>query len=562
MASPGFRAQELVAVMDEYLAALIEFEATINQLNVFPVPDGDTGTNMRSTIESVVGALATSRGSSGSMTFEELARVVGRASLLGARGNSGIILAKYLQVLLATLSGAALVDARLLARALDLASTAARGAVGAPSEGTVLSVARGGASAGAAMGTGTDLGDLVDAVYARAREALWSTPDQLEVLARAGVVDAGGAGLLLLFLCLAQRFGATSSSVGLELPEDVRATLRRAVVPLPQAGPAHTPGAAARYEVLLLLDTDQASIDALTKRWSTIGDSIAIVGAPPTFRCHVHTTDIGGAVEAAGSLGRAYAIEVTDLDSQVEEREWVAEVIESPRTSVCDGREDRDGPRDLGLVAVVDGEGMEWIYRSLGVDVVLQGGPAMNPSTKELLAGIDLAHAREVIIFPNNKNEFAIAHEVARLHEVAVEVIEAPDAAAAASTIVHFDPTKSARANAETMRRMLGDVTTGEVTRAIRDALTDAGEVHPGDLLAISASKILGVARDLVGAATMLVDRLAEDRHEIITIYGGAAIGADDLEAIASSIGERHPRLEVEALEGGQHHAELLVALE
>ncbi|HVB01051.1 MAG TPA: DAK2 domain-containing protein [Acidimicrobiales bacterium] len=563
MASRIFDVADLVALMSDYLGALEQFEATINQLNVFPVPDGDTGTNMRSTIESVVTALMPTRNDSVPMTSEEIARVVATASLLGARGNSGIILAQYLRVLVETLSGAVVIDAELLANALNRASVAARAAVGSPSEGTMLSVADGAArGADSATKRTHELGDLVDTVYRYAKDALWATPGQLEVLERAGVVDAGGAGLVLLFRCLANRFGATSSPVELELPADVRATLLATVMPFASSVSVHSTDHVAHYEVLLLLDTDQESIDALTKVWSQIGDSIAIVGSAPTFRCHVHTTDTGKAVEAAGALGHAYAVEVTHLDRQVEEQDWVVGAIEVQGEKPGRGSAGRESPGSLAIVAVVDGEGMERIYRSLGVTVVLQGGPAMNLSTKEFLSGIDLAQAKEIIVFPNNKNEFAIALEVAKLHEATVEVVEAPDAAAAASTIVHFDPNRGAKANADEMRLALSQVKTGEVTRAIRDTVTDAGEVHCGDHLAISGSKILGVAKDLAGATATLVDRLVEDHHELITVYRGAVLGADDLDRVLENIGKRYPGLVIEQLDGGQHHAELLVALE
>ena len=563
MTTLAFGVADLIDVVVSYRDALGEFEETINQLNVFPVPDGDTGTNMRSTVDSVVAALSAPDGVGGPMGAEEFARTVSRASLLGARGNSGIILAQYLQAFTAICSERALVDAGLLTRAFEHASQAARGAVAMPSEGTVLSVADGAArGATAALGEGATLGDLVDSAYHAARAALWATPTQLPVLARSGVVDAGGAGLLLLFRTLASRFGATSSLVGLELPESVRATLLATVGTSSAAGHVASRGPVANYEVLLLLDTDQESIDALMRDWSAIGDSIAIVGTVPTFRCHVHTTDIGRALEAANGRGRAYAIEVTDLDRQVEEQDWVARAMTDRPRSSDDANDTGASPRALAVVAVVDGSGMEWVLRSLGVEVVLQGGAAMNLSTKEFLRGIDRANAREVIVFPNNKNEFAIAHEVARLHGGSVEVVEAPDAAAAASTIVLLDLGRGARENAQEMRRALLRVRTGEVTRAIRDATTEVGAARYGDHLAISGSKILGIAPDLVGAASILVDGLVEDHHELVTMYSGATLRVEELDALAEVVGGRHPNLVIEKLEGGQHHAELLVALE
>ena len=563
MTSPRFAVSDLVAVMADYLIALKRHEATINQLNVFPVPDGDTGTNMRSTVESVVLALGASNSEVAEISSDQIAGVVARASLLGARGNSGIILAQYLSVFVETCSGAAEIDATVLARALDRASTAARAAVGSPSEGTMLSVADG--AARATVGTSWDssaLGALVDGVYGGARDALFATPGQLAVLRRAGVVDAGGAGLLLLFGCIAQRFGTMSSAVELELPEDVRSTLLESATPHREPARVQSQDQRAHYEVLLLLDTDQNSIDLLGEQWSRIGDSIAIVGAPPTFRCHVHTAEVEGAVQAAGALGRAYAIEVTDLDRQVEEQDWVFAAVRD-RASRTGDRRARGEDRDLaGIVAVVDGEGMERVYRSLGVAVVLQGGPTMNLSTKEFLSGIELADANEIIVFPNNKNEFAIAHQVARLHSATVEVIEAPDCAAGASTIVRFDPSRDAKANAREMRLALAQVRTGEVTRAIRDTVTDAGEVHRGDHLAIAGSRILGVADDLAGALGTLVDSLVEVHHELLTVYRGANISIDDLDRALRPISERHRALVTEVQDGGQHHAELLVALE
>jgi len=549
--------------MSDYLDALQRAEVTINQLNVFPVPDGDTGTNMRSTVESVVAALRVLRGDDRALTADTFTEEVARASLLGARGNSGIILAEYLRVLVEALSRPPGIDSALFADAIAEAGVAARGAVGAPSEGTILSVADAAArGASNALHRGGDLGTCARAVYLDARDALWATPTQLIVLERAGVVDAGGAGLVLLFGCLANLFTEQHSQVDLELPEGVQATLRSTRAPSPAVLHVHANDLIANYEVLLLLESDRESIVSLKREWSRIGDSIAIVGSTPTFRCHIHTTDTAAALQVASALGRVFDIEVNNLDRQVAEQAWVADAIGGDLLVRDQEVIGRDRPSTTAVVAVVDGEGMERVYRSLGVGVVLQGGPAMNLSTKEFLAGIARAKAREIILFPNNADEFAIAHQVASLHRAKVEVVEATDVAAAASAIVYFDPTCGAIDNAARMRLALSEVRTGEVIRAIRDAMTDAGAVHGGDLLAISGSRILAIGEDLVATTMQLLDRLVEERHELLTIYRGLTLGIDDLALVVEAIGECHPGLVIEQIDGGQRHAELLVALE
>jgi hypothetical protein len=543
--------------MCTYQRALVLHETTINQLNVFPVPDGDTGTNMRSTIDAVLLALNEARESE-----QGVAKAIASGSLLGARGNSGIILAQFLRVMVGAFDEIEVVGPHEFAAAMSRAGNEAYLAVGQPCEGTMLSVARGAALRGeAAASAGEDLLGVARACLAGSIDALFATPSQLQILAASGVVDSGGAGLTLFFAAFVHHLTGESSEIELFLPAFVHETLRSGF------GLTSTQLSAGRnhygesYELMFLFEgTDQAVHD-LRESWSKIGSSVVIVGEQPTWNCHVHTFDVGRAIESAIEVGRPYEIRVTNLDRQVEEEAWVRSSLSQPRVQTY--REiGESGTANCAVVAVVNGEGLEKVLSSLGVAVIVHGGVSMNPSTKEIFDAIALVHASEVIVLPNDKNVVAIAQQAAKLDHRNVQVLETTSVQQAISVMLEFDPTRQAKENLELMMVSLGRVTTGEVIRSIRDTVTKVGAIRRGDYLAIRSLEIIAIGQSLCAATIELVGALIRDTHEIVTLYSGDGIGGDEIEEIVTALQLSYPKLTIECIDGGQAHAQMLVALE
>ncbi len=546
-------------VMAVFQSALVTFEATINQLNVFPVPDGDTGTNMRCTIDTVLATLQESGESPA-----EVGAAIAKGSLLGARGNSGIILAQLLRALTQALSGIQDFGAAEFVLALQRADEAARAAVGEPTEGTMLSVATASSVAASAnFDRGGDLESVARASYLAAVDALWLTPTQLPILERAGVVDAGGAGLTLLFGAFVNVITKSSAALELSLPESVLKTLS-----VGSGGPlVRDPvqvGKPRSYEVMFLLEATAASIIDFRSAWLEIGDSMVIVGEEPIWNCHLHTSEIGRAIEIGIEAGRPYEIRVTDLDQQVAEEGWVRSLL----TNEVDKRAESSPPHVEGehmlcaVVAVSNGEGLREILESLGVGVIVEGGQSMNPSTQEILAAIDRVDADQIVILPNDKNILAVARAAAMLRTVHIEVLETANIPEAISVMLHFDPHRGASENVNSMRKYRDLVATGQVTQAVRDAVIGENTIAQGDFLAFDQSGIVAVGSDLSRTTVQLVEALLREAFEIATLYSGIGVQEKVIEEIVESLSSSHPRLVVEHFVGGQPNAPMMVALE
>ncbi|HLK45995.1 MAG TPA: DAK2 domain-containing protein, partial [Acidimicrobiales bacterium] len=380
-------AGDVRTVVTRFSELLGTHREVINRLNVYPVPDGDTGTNMSLTVASVVAELD---GQDDGAAMVEVCRGIAHGSLMGARGNSGVILSQLLRGIAETMRDHADVGADVLAAALEHADRMARQAVVRPVEGTILTIAR--AAAEGARGK-AELCALAHAARDAARVALDKTPEQLAVLAQAGVVDAGGAGLCLLFDALCHVVA------GDPLPE--APPLEHVEVHAPDVSAAHDTGHVGdlRYEVMYFLEAGDASVPGFKEAWADVGDSIVVVGGDGLYNCHIHTDDVGAAIEAALDVGRPRNIRVTDLAEQVFEERWVREGASSPVAP-----EDRGPAPRTAVVAVIQGDGVARIFRSLGVRGLVTGGQSMNPSTKELLEAVEATGADEVVILPNNKN--------------------------------------------------------------------------------------------------------------------------------------------------------------
>jgi DAK2 domain fusion protein YloV len=524
---------DLTAVVVGYRDALRQHQESINRLNVYPVPDGDTGTNMALTLEAVVGEL------NGASEMAAVCQAISHGSLMGARGNSGVILSQILRGVAKQFEGMPDgADGRAMADALAHASEAAYHAVIRPVEGTMLTVAR---AAAEAASDGGDLVDVLDRARSAAADALERTPQLLAVLADAGVVDAGGAGFLLLldaFLHVAD---------GRPIPEASEAI--SALAPGVPAMAGHDVVGDLRYEVMFLLEADDGTVPAFRDVWSGIGDSIVVVGGDGMWNCHIHTDDVGAAIEAGIDAGRPRRVRVTDLRDQVEEERWVRDAPPPPEEG---GPGILGGPVTTAVVAIATGAGVGRLFRSVGVQGIVAGGQSMNPSTAQILDAVDACPASAVVVLPNNSNIVPVAQQVAALTGKDVRVIPTRSLAEGLAAAFAYDPEGTADANAAAMEAAVGRVVTGEVTRAVRDASTPAGDVRRGEFLGMTRGGPAVVAPTLAGAAIALVDRLLQPGHEIVTVLEGDGSTPAATRRFTEWLAEAHPDVMVEVHHGGQ----------
>lgn len=521
----------------------------INRLNVYPVPDGDTGTNMSRTLDAVVAEL-----DGAAHEMDATCKAISHGSLMGARGNSGVILSQILRGLVATISESAdgTVNATRIAEALKRASVAAYEAVLKPIEGTILTVVRESADGAsvAALG-GATLSATLRAARDAGRDALARTPDLLPVLKDAGVVDAGGAGFLLLL------DSALHVVDGEPMPEPDD-SVGPSAEQLESVGKRHQEDGTVdvselRYEVMFLLDLEDAQAKSFKSAWGSIGDSIVVVGGEGLYNCHIHTNDIGAAIEAPLLLGgRPKQIRVTDLFEEVADehaaREAELGVPIQSRTSTTSLP-----PVTCAVVAVASGDGLSELFGQLGVHGVISGGQTLNPSTAELLAAVEHMNARQVIILPNNKNIIPVAQQIDALTTKDVHVVPTCSMPEALACLVSYDPEATAETNARNMTSAAQAVATGEVTQAVRDTKTDAGQVTEGDWIGIvRGDGIVAIAGTLATCATQLLEHLIDDAGELLTIVTGEDATTTQTDQLCAWVSQNRPNVAVEVHAGGQ----------
>jgi DAK2 domain fusion protein YloV len=545
-------ADDLRAVVRAYRDALRAHQDRINRLNVYPVPDGDTGTNMALTLESVLDEL---QGAESGMVGT--CKAISHGSLMGARGNSGVILSQILRGFTSTSSSGDSVDGVGVATSLAAASEAAYGAVMRPVEGTILTVVRECATAaGRAAERGAPLVDVLDAARDAGYAALERTPELLPVLAEAGVVDAGGAGFLLLLDALLH----VAAERSMPEPEPVPAGAVPAA-PGPRAVGSLGAGDEVgdlRYEVMYLLEARDDTIPAFRDVWAGIGESIVVVGGDGIWNCHIHTDDIGAAVEAALDCGRPRDIRVTDLFDQVEEERWVREGAAAASAEPPAARQ----PVPTAVVAVATGEGLRRIFHSLGVQTMVAGGQSMNPSTAQLLEAVEASPAPEVVILPNNKNIVPVAEQVESLTDKTVRVVPTAGITEGFAALLAYDPDASADDNAAAMAAAAAAVVAGEVTQAVRDSVWEGGPVRRGDWIGLSVEGIRAVAGSLADATTALLDSLVCDEHEVVTIIEGEGATRADTRRVTEWLAEHRPGVTAEVHHGGQPLYPYLLGIE
>lgn len=537
-------AGDLRAVVRRYAEALAAHRDVINRLNVYPVPDGDTGTNMSLTLRSVLEAVDAVPDELGAVC-----QAISHGSLMGARGNSGVILSQVLRGLADAFRSADVIDAAVVAAAFAGASEAAYGAVMKPVEGTILTVVR--ESADAAVEVVTADGDAaLVAVLDRARivggESLARTPDLLPVLAEAGVVDAGGSGYLLLLDALLDVVD------GRPIPEPSEDEgLVRPDAHLVNAGisTAHGEGNVAdlRYEVMYFLEAPDEAVPGFKDVWATIGDSIVVVGGDGLFNCHIHTDDIGASIEAGIDIGRPTKIRVSDLLEQVEEERWVREAEPLPPEPASASE-----PVPCAVVAIANGDGVRRILYSLGVQGIVTGGQTMNPSTAQLLEAVEAAPADEVVILPNNGNIIAVANQVDAQTAKTVRVVPTRSIAEGFASLLAYDPHATSERNTEAMTETAENVIAAEVTRAVRNSTCDLGPIAEGDYIGLVREGVIALGSAIDDVCTQLLDRIVTDSHEIITIIEGEGASAATTRHIELWLQDHRPGATAEVHHGGQ----------
>ncbi|MEJ7765640.1 MAG: DAK2 domain-containing protein [Acidimicrobiales bacterium] len=546
-----------------YRDALRSCSAVLDRLNVYPVPDGDTGKNMLGTVERVVAELEGAEDS-----LADVCRAIAYGSLMGASGNSGIILCQVLRGFTESLKAVDDAGPAEVAEGLTNASKQADNAVARPMEGTILSVVRASAAAAEeAAAAGQDLEGLLRASRAGAVEALARTPEQLPVLAQAGVVDAGGAGYCLFLDGLLHVLAGDPLP---ELPPVPEGMLERVGGTGPDAAAAAqaTTGgnegerdlSGLRYEVMFLLEADDDLIPAFKDVWSGIGDSIVVVGGDGLWNCHIHSDDIGEAIEAALDTGRPRRIKVTDLLDQVEEERCEREGATA--TEPADSRPRAVDPVPCAVVAVATGEGIRRIFHSLEVHRVVTGGQTMNPSTEDLLEAVEAVPADQVILLPNNKNIVPVAKQVQALSQKTVRVVPTTSVTEGFAALLDYDPQGDAEHNATCMSAAAHRVITGEITRSVRPSGSDAGPIAEGDWIGLSDDQISVVAPDLAECVEGLLAKLLDDSHEIVTLIEGDGATQADTRSIIGWLEERFPQVETEVHHGGQPLYPYLLSIE
>ena len=530
----------------------------INRLNVYPVPDGDTGTNMARTLDAVVAEL-----DGADVGLEPTCEAISHGSLMGARGNSGVILSQILRGLAATLRTAGVAGAPKVAAALKAASNAAYEAVLKPIEGTILTVVRETADAAQrAAADGATLATMLRVARAAGRAALANTPEQLAVLKDAGVVDAGGAGFMLFM------DSAVHIVDGDPLPEpevvDGPSAEQLEAVAHRNASDGTVDVSELRYEVMFLMNLADEKAKDFKNGWGAIGDSIVVVGSEGLYNCHIHTNDIGAAIEVPLQLGGLpYRIRVTDLFEEMAEEHAAREATHGVAVNGSSSSHEAVHkhsptaalpPVTCAVVSVCSGDGLAELFGQMGVHGVVIGGQTLNPSTSELLDAVEHMNAEQVIILPNNKNIIPVANQVNALTGKDVRVVPTCSMPEALAALVSYDPEASALENFTNMSNAARSVSTGEVTQAVRDTKTEAGNVRNGDWIGlVRGDGVVAIGPTVVDAANLLLDHLISDLGtELLTVITGVDATARMTAEIIAYVSEHHDHVEVEVHAGGQ----------
>ena len=536
---------EMVAKM--FLGGAKNLEAKkewINELNVFPVPDGDTGTNMTLTIMSA----AREVGGMEQIEMGELAKAISSGSLRGARGNSGVILSQLLRGFTKGIKEYKELDAVLIANAMEKGVETAYKAVMKPKEGTILTVARGAADKACELAeSADDLEMFFRAIIEYADEVLSRTPDMLPVLKEAGVVDSGGQGLVQVLK------GAFDAFMGKEIDYII------------EAGPAATvtkPGAQAEADikfgyctefiVMLNKGYNEEKEHEFKSYLESIGDSIVVVSDDDIVKVHVHTNDPGLAIQKALTYGALSRMKIDNMREEHQEK-LIKDAAKLAEQQKQEAEAAKAPKKECGFISVSIGAGIGEIFKGLGVDYLIEGGQTMNPSTEDMLNAIEKVNAQNIFIFPNNKNIILAANQAQSLtKDKNVFVIPTKTVPQGIAALINFVPDRPVEENASAMMEGIENVKTGQVTYAVRDTHIDDKDIHEGDIMGIGDKTILSVGRDIAQTTKDMIAQMVDEDSELISVYYGEDMKEEDANALASWLEKEYPDCDIEVHFGGQ----------
>jgi len=533
-----------------FLAGAKNLEAKkewINELNVFPVPDGDTGTNMTLTIMSAAAEV----GALGDTDMESLAKAISSGSLRGARGNSGVILSQLLRGFTRGVRKYEELDAPLIAAAMERGVETAYKAVMKPKEGTILTVAKEAALKAVEIAEEMeDLEEFFREVFVHAEATLAKTPEMLPVLKEAGVVDSGGQGLLEVFR------GAVDGFLGKEVDySQFEKSASPSVTKIsPQAEADIKFGYCTEFIIMLDKELPEEEEHSFKEFLMSIGDSIVLVADDEIVKVHVHTNHPGQAIERALTYGSLSRMKIDNMREEHQEKLIKdAEKLAAQQAEEEEAKAAEQPPKEVGFISVSAGGGLTSIFKDLGVDYLIEGGQTMNPSTEDMLNAIAKVNAKTIYIFPNNKNIILAANQARDLTEdKEIVVVPTKTVPQGISAIISFVPEKNGEENLEAMMEAVSRVKTGQITYAVRDTRIDDKEIHEGDIMGIGDSGILAVGKTKEEVAKETIASMMDEDGEIISLYYGADTEEAEAEALAEELEALYPDCEIEVNQGGQ----------
>lgn len=539
----------------------------INELNVFPVPDGDTGTNMTMTIMSAAGEVSALKNPS----MDQLGKAISSGSLRGARGNSGVILSQIFRGFVKEIKGLDEVDVTVLGNAVNHASETAYKAVMKPKEGTILTVAKAGADKAMDLLVNADTDDLeefCDAVVAEMESALLKTPELLPVLKQAGVVDSGGEGLMTFLR------GAMDALKGKVSDFTINTQSGSQTISMSDMTGMEEVDIHFGYctEFIIMLERGAERVEAQLKEYlQRIGDCVVVVADDDIVKVHVHTNDPGLAIQKALSFGSLTSMKIDNMREEHQEKVIrdaakisSGEMSEADVTAENRRKEETQAPhKETGFIAVAAGDGLRDIFQDLGADHVIEGGQTMNPSTEDILEAIAKVNADTIFILPNNGNIILAANQAKDLTEdKEIVVIPSKNIPQGIAALVSYVSGQPADENAETMIGEMELIKSGQVTYAVRDTNMDGKEIHSGDYMGLTDKSIQAVGKDLAGTAKELIETLVDEDSELVSLYYGAETTEEDANALAQEIEKEYEDLEVEVQYGGQPVYSYFVSVE
>lgn len=526
-------------------ATLLEINKDyVDSLNVFPVPDGDTGTNMSKTLTSAVSEVD----SKDYDNFEDLLTDFSKGALKGARGNSGVILSQIVKGISKSLSKAKTINTKAFAKALQNATDVAYSAVSKPKEGTILTVIRYIAEKSSTLANkNSSFIAFFDAIIEKGEEILSKTPDMLPVLKKAGVVDAGGKGLIFVF----QGFNNVLKGVPMERVahddenslEDAMDNFSADIHDLENIKFAYC----TEYFIINLKNkTTEEDIEKLRDKLMAIGDSVIAIGDLSMVKVHVHTNQPNKALQYALSLGELDRIKIENM-------------LEQNRALI---KKHEANKKPLAMVSICSGGGLASIFKELGVDTVIQGGQTMNPSVNDILNVIENVNSDNIIVLPNNKNIILAAEQAVELSSKNVKVVKTVNVPEGIACAVAFDINQDIDTNVEVMQEAFGEVAYGEVTYAVRNTNLDGFDLQEGDIIGITSKKIVSKGAEVDDVTMEVIENLVDEDKSVITLYYGEGVTNDDANALKDILSDKYDECDVEVYEGGQNHYFYMISVE